>query len=368
MTQDSLKLMIPGPIQPAVDVLEAMGGPVQAHYGPAWTAYHNETLSLLRQVYGTRGDVFIMVGSGTVAIDACIGSALSTGEKIIIGSNGFFGDRLKSVADSYGLKSVLVITEWGQPLTPHLFEKALSEHPDAKAVALVHLETSTTIVNPIQAIAQVARRHGALMIVDAVSSLGGLPMRFDEWGIDLCPSASQKCLGAPPGLATVAVSQRAWEAIDCDPNKGHGWYGDLRVWRKYAVEWGNWHPFPVTMATNNVRALHTSLEGLLKEGIQARLERYCDLAMRLRNGLRRIGWEPYTPDELMAPVLTAAWCPPGVPSEKIVAYMADQHHIKISGGLGTLKEKMIRIGHMSPVLTEADIDEVVEALGAFPVE
>ncbi|MDD5368113.1 MAG: aminotransferase class V-fold PLP-dependent enzyme, partial [Anaerolineaceae bacterium] len=192
MKQESLKLMIPGPIQPAQDVLEAMGSPVQAHYGPAWTAYYHETLALLREVYGAQGDVFIMVGSGTVAIDACLGSALSTGEKVLIGTNGFFGDRLKSIAESYGLVIVPVEAEWGDPLSPEAFETAFQEHPDAKMVALVHLETSTTVVNPIQAVAKIARRYGALVMVDAVSSLGGLPMRLDDWGIDLCPSASQK--------------------------------------------------------------------------------------------------------------------------------------------------------------------------------
>jgi alanine-glyoxylate transaminase/serine-glyoxylate transaminase/serine-pyruvate transaminase len=366
MKQESLKLMIPGPIQPAKDVLEAMGSPVRAHYGPAWIACFNETLDLLRKVYATRGDVFIMVGSGTVAIDACLGSALSAGEKILIGMNGFFGDRLKLIAESYGLVVVPVIAEWGEVLDPAAFEAAFLANPDAKMVALVHLETSTTVVNPIQAVAKVARRYGALVMVDAVSSLGGLPMRLDDWGIDLCPSASQKCLGAPPGLATVAVSQCAWEVIDRNPNKGHGWYGDLRVWRQYAIEWGDWHPSPITMATNNVMALHASLEGLLAEGIDARLERYCRLASRLRAGLRRIGMPPFTSDELLAPVLTAALCPPGVSSGKIVEYMENVHRIKISGGLGTLKEKMIRIGHMSPTLNEGDIDEVIDALGEYP--
>ncbi|MCL4559060.1 MAG: alanine--glyoxylate aminotransferase family protein [Chloroflexi bacterium] len=361
----SQKLMIPGPVEVADDVLEAMGSPVQAHYGPAWTKFYNETLAQLKQVFGTSGDVFLMVGSGTVGIDACIGSALSTGEKILVGRNGFFGDRLMSVAEGYGLKVVPVDAPWGQPLQAADFEAALAHHPDAKAIAAVHLETSTAIVNPVEAIGQVSRRHGTIFFVDAVSSLGGLEMRMDDWGIDLVASATQKCLGAPPGLSPVAVSKAGWEAIDRNPDKAHGWYSDLRVWRHYAVDWGDWHPFPVTMATNNVMALRASLDTLLAEGIQQRLKRYCDLALRLRAGLRRVGMPPFTPDELMAPVLTTAYGPAGVPTGEIVNYLAETHQIKIAGGLGALKDKVFRIGHMSPMVSPADIDEVIAALAEF---
>jgi len=203
--------------------------------------------------------------------------------------------------------------------------------------------------------------------VDAVSSLGGLPFKMDEWCIDLCASASQKCLGAPPGLAPLAVGQRGWEFIDRDERKNHGWYTDLRVWRQYATDWADWHPFPVTMATNNIMALRTSLEQLLQEGIPQRLERYHQLALRLRAGWRKIGFQPFTSDELMVPVLTAVYGLPGVPTTRIVDYMAEEHKIKISGGLGVLKDKIFRIGHMSPILQTDAIDQVVNALEKFPV-
>jgi alanine-glyoxylate transaminase/serine-glyoxylate transaminase/serine-pyruvate transaminase len=365
MGQPAYKLMIPGPIQPDDDGLESLAQPVQPHYGPQWTRYYNETLDLLRQVYGTQGDVFLMVGSGTSAIDACMASSHYTGETIIIGSNGFFGDRLISIAEHIGLKVVPVCAPWGQPLQAEDFERALREHPDAAGLAVVHLETSTTIVNPVEAIGAVARRHDVTYIVDAVSSLGGLPMQMDAWGIDLCASASQKCLGTVPGLAPLAVGPRGWEAIKKRPNRGHSWYLDLDVWQWYAREWGDWHPSPVTMATSNVVSLRTSLEKLIAEGIETRMTRYRQLAQHLRDGLRRIGYQPFTPDELMAPVLTAAWGPEGVPTGKIVSYLADVHHIKISAGLGELKEKLIRIGHMAPTVSEQDLDDVIAALADF---
>ena len=361
--------MIPGPVQPDADVLAAMGAAVQPHYGPTWTRIYNETTDMLKEVYRTRGDVFLMVGSGSAGLDACVGSLLAAGETIVIGINGFFGERLEAIARSYGLNVVPVVGEWGQPLNPGDFDRALTRHAATKAVAVVHLETSTTIVNPIEEIGRITRAHGVPFIVDAVSSLGGMPIEMDDWGIDLCISASQKCLGAPPGLATVAVGPRAWEAIDAVPSKGHGWYLNLRVWRQYARDWGEWHPFPITMATSNVMALRVSLQSLLREGIDRRSHRYRNLALRLREGLRRIGMPPYTPDELLAPVVTAAYGPPGVPTSEIVLYMEEMHDTRIAGGMGQqLKDRIFRIGHMAPMTGEGDIDLLVEQLAAFRLD
>jgi alanine-glyoxylate transaminase/serine-glyoxylate transaminase/serine-pyruvate transaminase len=345
--------------------MAAMGSPVIAHYGENWLEIHNETIDLLRQVFGTTGDVFPVVASGSAGIDACIGSAFSSGEKVLVGVNGFFGDRLQQIAESYGLQVIRVEAALGRPLEAAQFERAFQEHPDAVGALVVHLETSTTIINPVEEIGPVVRSHGAIFFVDAVSSLGGLPFEMEKYTVDLCASASQKCLGAPPGLAPVAVSERGWEFIDRNPNKCHGWYTDLRVWRTYAVEWGDWHPSPVTMAVNNVLALRASLKLMQAEGMENRFEKYRRLALRLRCGLRSLGMQPYTADEQMAPVLTAAYGPPGVATTEIVKYLENGPGIKISPGLGSLKNTIFRIGHMSPVLEEQDIDEVLEALAGF---
>lgn len=367
MSKRRLKLMIPGPVEVEEQVLAAMGEPVMPHYGAKWTELWRDTIDLLKRVFKTEGDVFLMVGSGSAGIDACIGSALQRGEKILVPSNGFFGERMARIAEGYGLDVRRIEVEWGEPISTAVVEKAVDENPGASAVAMVHLETSTAIANPVEEVGSIVRSAGMLFVVDTVSSLGGLPLELDKWGISLCASASQKCLGAPPGLTPVAVHPEAWEKIESNETP-HGWYLDLRVWRRYAREWADWHPFPTTTATNNVLALRTSLERLLEEGIDKRLARFRGLAQRLRSGLREIGMPPFTSDEDMVPVVTPVCAPEGVPAGEVVDYMEQVHAIKIAPGLGQgLADKIFRIGHMSPALTEADIDRVLEALADFDV-
>jgi alanine-glyoxylate transaminase/serine-glyoxylate transaminase/serine-pyruvate transaminase len=365
MKPDEIKLMIPGPVEVDPAVLAALGSAVQPHYGDAWVAKYRRVLGMLQQVFNTKSDVFLMAGSGTCAIDACMGSSLKTGEKILIGNNGFFGDRLVDIARNNGLDVIEIKGEWGKQLDAQDFKRALVQHADAKAVAIVHCETSTSIINPVEAIGAEVRPYEAVFILDAVSSLGGLPFDLQKWGVDLCASATQKCLGCIPGLAPVAVSPKAWRMIDRSDNKAHSWYTNLQTWRKYAQEWGDWHPTPVTMPTNIVNALLVSLEQLMEEGIETRMERYRALALQLRRGLREAGMEPFTPDKMLNPVLTAARPPAGVESGRVVKYLLDEHRIQVSGGLGNLKKEIFRIGHMSPVLIPQDIDRLVEALKAF---
>jgi alanine-glyoxylate transaminase/serine-glyoxylate transaminase/serine-pyruvate transaminase len=189
---------------------------------------------------------------------------------------------------------------------------------------------------------------------------------MDEWAIDICVSASQKCLGAPPGLAPVAISNRAWEIMDAKPQRNHGWYLNLQTWRQYAEEWAVWHPYPVTMATNNMLALKTGLRSLLADGIEERIERYTQLALQLREGVRKLGLQPFTPDSQLAPVVTAIYGPEGVPTGEIVQYLLEEHEIMISGGLGEgLFDRVFRVGHMGPMVNEDDINDVLQGLSQF---
>ena len=360
------RLMIPGPVNVEDEVLHQMGGPIQAHYGPEWTAAYNETRDLLKQIFLTQSDVHILVGSGSAGLDAAIGSIAGPGDTIVIGRNGFFGQRLVEIGHNYGLEVTVVDAPLGEPLNPTDVEDALNRNPGAVAMAATHLETSTTVVNPIEEIAEIAYRRGIPVIVDAVSSLAGISLAMDLWHIDICVGASQKCLSAPPGLSPVAISSRAWQTMKSKPDRGHGWYLNLETWQRYDEAWGEWHPFPITMATSNVLALRAGLQSLLAEGLETRIERYTRLARRLREGVRRLGLQPFTPDEEMAPILTAVYCPDGVSSGEIVHYLLEEHNIKIAGGLGQeLKDRLIRIGHMGATVGEEDIDAVLAGLAAF---
>ena len=365
MIPNHTKLMIPGPVEVAPEVLAAMSDPVEPHYGPDWVKKYERVNDLLKQVYQTNNDVFLMAGSGSCAIDASIGSGLQTGEKIIIGNNGFFGDRLVEIARYYGLEVIEVRQKWGKRLDTQDILDMLSKHSDAKAVAVVHGETSTSVINPIEEIGLQLKERDVLYIVDAVSTLGGVPIDVDSWGIDLCPSASQKCLGGIPGLAPVSVSAKGWQFINRAKERNHGWFTDLRIWYKYSQEWGQWHPTPVTISSNLVNGLWIALEQLVDEGIEKRMNQFRELALLLRKGLWDLEMDPITPDEELNPVLTAASTPAGVDSGEIVTFLKDKHHIQISPGLGVLKPTVFRIGHMSPVMEKKDINNVLNALNDF---
>jgi alanine-glyoxylate transaminase/serine-glyoxylate transaminase/serine-pyruvate transaminase len=363
-----LKLMIPGPTEVEDDVLEWMGAPVHVHYGDEWVAIHNETLALLGQVFGTSGKVFMLPGSGSLALDAAIQSSFAPGERVVVGDNGHFGLRLIEILTANGIVPVRVQAEPGQPLDPAAFGRALDDDLSIVGAVVVHLETSTAVLNPVREIAEVVHARNRLMMVDAVSSLGCAPFNMDEWHIDVGMSASQKGLGGAPGLGIVAVGERGWERISSRADHPRSWYLDLRRWQWYVENWGDWHPFPVTMPTSVVLGLRAGLQSLVRTGLEARLRRYEALAARLRQGLRDMGMPPSVPDSWMSPVLTTAFCPPGLSAVQIVKYLETEHHIKITTGFAAMRDKVIRIGHMGGALTEADIDTLLAALRQYLAE
>jgi len=360
-----LKLMIPGPIELEDEVLAWMGAPVQAHYGEQWVAVHNETIGLLQQVFATEGKVFMMPGSGSLGNDAAAQALFAPGDHVAVGVNGNFGKRLMEILEANGVVVVPVESAPDQPLDPARFQRALTKDRTVVGVAAVHLETSTAVLNPVQEIAQVAREFNCLCLIDGVSSLGATRFQMDEWGIDVCVTASQKALGGPPGLSIVAVRPHAWDIIASQPTRARSWYLDLRRWQWYVENWGDWHPFPVTMPTPTILGLRAGLQSLLTDGLEARIAHYEALAARLRSGLNVLGLPLFVPEALMSPILTAAYCPEGINSEQVVSYLADEHQIKITAGFGPLKDRVIRIGHMGRALTEDDIDNLLNALYAF---
>jgi alanine-glyoxylate transaminase/serine-glyoxylate transaminase/serine-pyruvate transaminase len=357
--------MIPGPVEVEETVLDWLSKPVEAHYGDRWVSIHNETIGLLQQVFGTEGKVFMLPGSGSLAADAAVQSVFAPGQRVLLGINGHFGQRWREILQANGVTPVIIEAPTDQPLPVAEFVAALAADPDLAGVVVVHLETSTALLNPLRQLAAAAREAGRLLVVDAISSLGGAPLPMDEWGVDVCVAASQKCLGGVAGLGLVAVNDRAWAVIASRPDVPRSWYLDLRRWQWYVENWGDWHPFPITMPCSVILALRAALHSLLAEGLPARLARYEALATDLRSGLQALGLRLFVPPVLMAPVLTAAWCPPGVEAAAVIRYLAEEHQIRIAAGFGPYKSSVIRIGHMGNAVGEAGVEQLLGALSQF---
>ena len=351
---DYLKLMIPGPVEVPDDVLAEMSRPVVAHYGAEWVKIYNETEDCLKTVFRTKNDLFLIVGSGSAALDAGVNSILERGEQAILGINGFFGERLREIALSYGVSVIPVEAAWGEPITPEMVEEAVKKNPQAKAVIMVHNETSTGVVNPIEEIGEIAVPHGLVLIVDAVTSAGGMQFDMDGWGVDIAVTASQKCLGAPPGLAVVAVSPKAWKTMEQRANPPWGWYLNLLNWRKYREMWKDWHPYPVTVATNNIVALRLNLLRILEDGLDNRIRRHQEAAHMVRDGIRKIGLKLVARDDFASSTVTAVETRPGLPSQQLIDFLKNEYRVQIANGLAKTMNSWFRIGHMGDSATNPE--------------
>ena len=345
-TARPLKLMIPGPVDVDDDVLDALARPLIPHYGPLWMPIYHETVERLQQLFGTRNTLFMIPGPGTAALDAALGSMMRTGDKILVAANGFFGRRIMALGRAYGLEVCVEESALDRPLDPEAIRRRLLAERGVRALALVHLETSTGVLNPLREIAAVARELDVPVIVDAVSSMGGVPLPVDEWGIDVCVTVINKCLACPPAIAPISISRRAWDQIETTGDSHHGWYLDLRVWRDYATRWGSWHPTPTTLPTNNIVAALASLRQIAAMGLEAHYRQFVDAAQLVRSGLKQLGFELFTDEAYTSPLVTAVRERPDLDIEEMRRYLLDERGIMISGGLDDLRGHIFRIGHI----------------------
>jgi alanine-glyoxylate transaminase/serine-glyoxylate transaminase/serine-pyruvate transaminase len=337
-------LLIPGPVDVDDEVLAVMGAQIVQHYGMEWAAIYNETVGLCKDVFRTKNDLFIMTGPGSAATETAIGSLMLPGERLMTLVNGFFSERLTHIAREHGLEAVVVEAPLGQPVTAEAVAKKLEQEPNVRAIALVHHETSTGVINPVREIAEIARRNDLPLILDAISSMGGMILPVDEWGIDLCITSSNKCLGCPPGLALISVSERAWQIVD-SKDTHPGWYLNLRTWREFATKW-DWHPYPTTHPSNNILALRASLVKIMAEGLEKRYAHYARIAQAVRTGLRALGFEMFVQDEYASPLTTAVRSHSELSAAKLQELLRKEHRIFIGGGIGPLAGKIFRVGHM----------------------
>ncbi len=355
-------LLIPGPVPLHPRVHEEFARPALPHYGDAWVKAYGEAVSLMRYLWAAPdARVFPVAGPGHAGIEALTYTFLRQRDRAVIVSNGFFGDRLRDVLRTHRIKADVVGSAWGAG--PDLDGLRAALKLPTRAVAVVHNETSTGVTNPLEGIAEAAHAVDAFVLVDAVSSLGGIPLPIADLGIDGAFSASQKCLAAPAGIAPVVVARSLWEAAD--PEEADGWYLNLYTWARYAEEWADWHPTPTTISSNLFYAFHRALQLVKEEGLEARFARHEKMAARLREGLASLGFSMLAAPDLLSNTVTCAAPPSGVDANVLVKRLRLEHNIYISGGLGPLRGKTIRIGTMGTQAEPEVIDRFLDALRAI---
>lgn len=356
---DTRVLLGPGPSDADPRVLKAMTTPVVGHLDPAFLETMDEVQELLRYVYQTDNKLtFVVPGTGMAGMETALSNLLEPGDRAVICIHGYFGLRLAEIAQRCGAQVVKVEAPWGETIQVDQVEAAL-KGGKTKLVAIVHAETSTGVLQPLEEIAQVTKAHGALLLADTVTSLGGTNVAIDEWGIDAAYSGSQKCLGCPPGLAPITFGPRAVEAMERRKEPTTSWYFDLSLLRQY---WDEGRFYHHTAPISLIYAMREALRIVYEEGLQERIRRHSQVASLLYAGLETMGLELFAPKELRAPMLTTVRIPQGIDDGKVRSRLLNQYGIEIGGGLGELKGKIWRIGLMGYSCQKRNVTLVLAAL------
>jgi len=336
-------LLGPGPSELDPRVLRAMATPVVGHLDPDFLAIMNDTRDLIRSAFSTTNRLTLaMSGTGSAGMETCLVNLLEPGDKAVVCVAGAFGQRMVDIVERTGAQAVVVQAPWGRVIDPADVEAALKQG-GVKLVALVHVETSTGVMQPVEEIARLARAHDALVVLDAVSSLGGAPVLVDEWQVDAAYSGSQKCISAPPGLAPVTINERARAAIARRRTKVQSWYLDLTMIEHY---WGEARAYHHTAPISNIYALREALRIAAAEGWSNRWERHRRLGRALQAGLEAIGLSLIAEEPYRAPMVTAVRVPDGVDELKVRQQLLADYGLEIAGGLGEFKGRAWRIGLM----------------------
>jgi serine---pyruvate transaminase len=333
-------LFTPGPTPVPPEVLEAISRPIIHHRSSDFRAIFERCLDRLHDVYRTDGDVLVYTASGTGGMESAISNLARPGDRVVVVSAGHFGERWIEMARNFGCVVDAVAYDWGETPAPEDLASRLGELGGAKVVFTTHSETSTGVVADVQGLAAVAKDAGALVVVDAVSSLGAVPVETDAWGLDAVISGSQKALMTPPGLATVSVSGDAWAAVE--RGAASRYYFD---WTQTRDRQNQFDP-AFTPAVSVVVGLEVALGLLLEEGLEAAFERHARLGRACRAGVKAMGLELFSPDDDRSAVVTAINAPDGINSGELVQTLRDRHGIVLAPGQGPLKGKVFRIGHI----------------------
>lgn len=351
-------LMGPGPSTVPQRVLHAMAEPTIGHLDPEYLQIMDETRDLLRLVFRTKNELTMAIsGTGSAGMEACVVNLIEPGDEAIVCVNGVFGTRMKDVMERAGAVVHAIEAPWGEIISDEQVAQTLAQFPASKVLGIVHAETSTGAHQPLEEISRLVHHAGVLLLVDAVTSLGGHELKVDEWGIDACYSGTQKCLSCPPGLAPVTFSPRALEAMDRRTTKVQSWYLDMSMLRSY---WGEARVYHHTAPINMTYALREALLIVAEEGLDARIERHRILHLQLRAGLEGLGLS-YIPTHSLW-TLNAVHAPEGLDEAAGRKRLLNEYGMEIGAGLGPFKGKAWRIGLMGHACTYRNVKLILAAL------
>ena len=353
-------LYAPGPSPVRESILRAMTQPVLGHLDPAFLRCMDEIKVMLRYLFATENRVTLPVsGTGSAGMEAAILNTVEPGDDVVVCTMGVFGDRMLNIVERTPANPIVVRAEWGQPVDIDRIAEAMASCRP-RALALVHVETSTGVAQNLEDLAEIARRYDALLVVDTVASLGGQQVNVDELGIDVCYSGSQKCIGAPPGLAPITFSERAMERVRHRLAHVQSWYLDMsgveQYWRRKERTYH--HTAPISMNY----ALHEALRLICEEGLSSRFARHETAHFALVAGLEAMGLRMLVAPEHRPVVVNAVCVPDGVDDAGVRRRLLDEHHIEIAGGLGQFKGRIWRVGVMGEGSRQENILRLLGAL------
>src|SRR5437588_2703581 len=349
------QLRIPGPTPLPERVVRSMSRPMIDHRGPEFAAILGEITAGAKRIFKTKHDLLLLTSSGTGGLESAVANLVSPGDEVVAALCGNFGERFAALAAAYGAEVVRLEFEWGQPVDPDDLRVLLGRHPKAKVVLLTHNETSTGLTNPLRELARVARDADRTVVVDGVSSISSIDIETDAWGIDVAVSGSQKGWMAPPGIALVSVSERAWarQAQARSPRFYFDW--------KEAKTWAEKGMTPFTPAVPVAFALQEGLRMLQEEGLNKVYERHQRLARATQAGLQALGFQLFAQDGYRSNTVTSAVPPPGLDVAALRSLLDTKYGVVIAGGQGKMTGKMVRVGHLGAV-AEGDVGQVIWAM------
>ncbi len=353
-------LLGPGPSTVHPRVLQALSLPVMGHLDPAFFQVMDDVCEMLRMVFHTTNSMTVPISStGTGAMETACANIIEPGDSMLVCRNGYFGIRLADIAERCGATVHVMDTPWGKAVDPQMLKDELKKHPGLKAVGVVHAETSTGVLSDMKELVDVIHESGALAIVDAVTSLGGHEVRMDDWGIDVCYSATQKCLGAPPGLAPISLSPAAMDVVAKRPSKVQSFYFNLKDLEAY---WNQTRAYHHTSPINMTYALREALRMMMEEGQKNRINRHARVAAALRAGAEALGLSLLAEEGHRLNPLTTLSIPEGIEDAKVRRALLNDYDIEIGGGLGEFAGKAWRVGLMGESARERNVFALLSAL------